>query len=397
MDHGTTLHVAAMPFPTVQGTQACIRAMLDVLAGVGRDVHLVTYARSGYAIAPSYRIHRTADFPADRSLRSGPSMRKIALDVQLARAVRRVATEIALTVVVAHHVEAATACIAAGVAPLVYFAHTALAPELPTYMPRLPARALEAAGRGLERMIARRAHAIAAISPALAARMQDDLGASATFVPTPWPVPVALGSADRELARQALGVPRDADVLLYAGNLDAYQGWEAVLDALALVVPHRPRARLAIATTSDTRVVREAAGRRGLDGRVFHLALDDERDRRAAHAVADVAVVPRRVAGGLPIKLLDAMARGVPAVTTSRAAAGLDLAAAALVVRDDDADALAAAVRLVLSTPSAREQLGEHARAYVLRAHSPERFVEALDVVARTAIAAAGRVRVTVR
>ena len=79
----TALHVAALPFPTYQGTQAVIFNMLEAMVSVGREPTLLTYAMQGYPYEPGFEHRRLSDFPAFRSLQSGPSLRKVVLDVRL--------------------------------------------------------------------------------------------------------------------------------------------------------------------------------------------------------------------------------------------------------------------------------------------------------------------------
>jgi glycosyltransferase involved in cell wall biosynthesis len=74
------------------------------------------------------------------------------------------------------------------------------------------------------------------------------------------------------------------------------------------------------------------------------VALASEADRRRAHAAADLVVVPRASSAGLPVKLLDALARGVPAVAAHKAAGGLLLDAVCTLVDGDDPRAFAAAI-----------------------------------------------------
>jgi glycosyltransferase involved in cell wall biosynthesis len=77
---------------------------------------------------------------------------------------------------------------------------------------------------------------------------------------------------------------------------------------------------------------------------VVFAPLASEHDRAVAHAAADVALVPRLASGGLPIKLLEALARDVPVVANRRALAGLPLTPRAdllAVVPDDSLEALA--------------------------------------------------------
>lgn len=374
-----SLHVAAMPFPSHQGTQAAVRAMVDVLAGIGRDTHLLTYAHGAFPIDPAFVLHRVPDFPRVRSLRSGPSIGKVALDVAMVRALRRLHGELAPDVVVAHHVEAATAALAARVRPLVFVAHTALGPELPTYAPPPLAEPLARVGDAADRALVTRAGASCAVSPMLRDRLIQTSGAGVTYVPVPWPVPAERTADERARGRRRHRLTDRDEVILYAGNLDRYQGWEDVLDAFASLASSRPDARLLVATESDPTPLHDRALAAGIGHRVRIARLDGEEARRELHAAADVAAVPRRAMGGVSIKLLDALARGVPTVTTARAAAGLDLRGSAVVVADDDPDAIATGVRIALSAPDAAGRLGTLARAYVATDHAPARFAGALD------------------
>ncbi len=396
------LHVAAMPFPTRQGTQAVVRAMLDSLAATGRDAHLLTYGSGEREIEAAFTLHRLPSLPGAASFRSGPSAQKLAQDVALVPAIARLVRRLRPRVVVAHHVEAALACLAARARPLVFFAHTALGPELPTYVPAsfgfraeralrsallakpvaLLGHAVGAAGARLDVMLCNRASAAAAVSPLLARELAGASGVDIAYVPPPWPVPAPCTDDERARGRVELGVPAEAEVLVYAGNLDAYQGWEDVLHAFARIRATRADAWLVVASASSTELLVREAIQAGVANRLRVTALpSDEPGRRRLYAAADVAVVPRRAAGGLPIKLLDALARGVPTIATARATAGIELPAAALIATDDDPDAIANGVLLALRATGSARDMGARGRAYVAQAHAPARFVAALDAV----------------
>jgi hypothetical protein len=99
------------------------------------------------------------------------------------------------------------------------------------------------------------------------------------------------------------------------------------------------------------------------------LPLCTEGDRRQAHAAADVALVPRAAAGGLPIKLLDALARRVPVLASAEACAGLSLPESSVRV------ASPGSWRGALGSIFHERPTGESGRAYVASAHAPARFV----------------------
>jgi glycosyltransferase involved in cell wall biosynthesis len=365
------LHVAALPFPSHQGTQAAIRAMLEARVRAGRRVELLTYATGGYAFTPSFAWHRTPSWP-DVSLRSGPSLRKLIADARMLPQLQRLLRELRPSVIVAHHVEAAMLALAAA-APTIFFAHTDLASELPSYAPKRYAFALRYAGAALDRAIIARTAGTAAISPALAAKLQR-AGGPATYLPAPWPLPRPIDEAERAASRRHFGLAADGCVALYAGNLDPYQAPTSILDALAQLRAARLPLQLLLATDSDSRDFRLRARTLGVP--VTWLALGGEAVRRQLHAAADLGIVPRATPFGLPVKLLDALARGLPCAVAGAAEAGL----AAHDCFAPAADAgLPAAIAKLARDPNLRRELARRGRAYIARAHTDDRFNTALD------------------
>ncbi len=383
-----------MPFPSPQGTQAAVRAMADACAAEG-ETHLLVYAGGAGALeAPRFALHRTEflgerariDVPA-AALRSGPSLAKLLEDVALVRTLRRLHAVLRPDVVYAHHVEACAAALLAGARPLVFVAHTALAPELPTYLPAalrpLGAPLCARAGDALDVALARRADAVAAVAPALARRLAAVSGVAVHGLALPWAVPAPIDLAERTAARVSFGLAPGDEVVLYAGNLDAYQGLPCALAALARAAACRPTLRVLVATASVPHALRAALGAAGLGARARCVSLGDEASRRAVHAAADVALVPRGAEGGVPIKLLDALARGLPVVAQRRATAGLALDGVVAVCADDDPGALAAALIAALEAPHDAVARSARGRTWIAQAHSVPRFLETLGATRR--------------
>ncbi|MFK8000220.1 MAG: glycosyltransferase [Polyangiales bacterium] len=343
-----TLHVACLPYPSPQGTQALIHRQLSALASAGDDVLLLTYSSGTGERQAGYSHQRCGG--ANVSLRSGPSAAKVRADLMMVGALRRSIAEFKPDAVVGHNVEGAAVVHLARVqTPHLYLAHTRMDTELPTYFGARLRRVAAWSGSALDWMASRADH-VAAVSPWLAERFDG------TYVPPPWELPARIDAVERNAARRELGL--SGLVGVYAGNLDGYQDWRQIL---AL----RERLTLVVATESDTSELR---------GHIRHvLPLASEADRRRIHALADVALVPRGAPGGLPIKLIDALSRGVPVVASAAALAGLSprgvcsgttLAAVAL---DELAD-------------------GDSGRRWVAEEACDGRFVEALHEAARIAI-----------
>lgn len=392
---GTELHIAALPFPSYQGTQAAIRNMLETRHG---RPELFTYGAQGYPFTPTFPLHRGPD-NTQTALRSGPSWAKVFADLRMGQKLPALCERRNARVMVAHHVEAMSLACSIRSLPRVFFAHTDLAAELPCYAPPRFARILEAAGAIADRLLCMQANAIAAISPALCQKLRAATGLPVTYVPTPWPVPEPIHNAERTRARRQLGLAEDASVALYAGNLDAYQAADQILAALEqLARSGGPRVTLLLATNSQPERFLARAVQLGVPFRTC--ALGAEPIRRMVHAAADLAIVPRATPGGLPMKLLDALARGLPCALAPLAAAGLTRMGGIEQATAPGHQALADAVaRLTwqLGQPEQRRMLADRARAYVASEHRAERFQAALDAVIAQAKRDHGSTRGSVR
>jgi glycosyltransferase involved in cell wall biosynthesis len=334
------LHVAALPFPSPQGTQGLLHAMLMAHAEAGHDAHLLCYP--GSPLSVPYTLHRCAP-PQPVSLASGPSWQKVALDAWLARALQRLHT--GFDAVIAHHVEAASVALALRI-PACFYAHTDLGAELPSYFePRLktPLRWL---GAAVDSLLSRRMRTFA-VSPRLAERL------GAEVLPLPWTVPAPIAHAERQAARAFFQLR--GRTALYAGNLDRYQGLAPVVQAIA----RTKDLHWLVATEAPIRDFARAL--KPFFGRVRFARLNDEAARRRAYAACDFAVVPRAVPGGVPIKLFDALARGVPVIAARTALAGYPLERFCTLIDHDWHFDL---------------RPRDDARAYLRAMHAPARFAE---------------------
>lgn len=82
---------------------------------------------------------------------------------------------------------------------------------------------------------------------------------------------------------------------------------------------------------------------------------------------AGVFIVPLRSGSGVRVKILEAMARGIPVVSTSIGVAGLELRHGEHLLIADTPEEFAGAVLQLLQAPDARERLAQAARQQVLR------------------------------
>jgi glycosyltransferase involved in cell wall biosynthesis len=168
------------------------------------------------------------------------------------------------------------------------------------------------------------------------------------------------------VGREALGIPGGEPLLLWVGRLDPIKGLDVLVEATAVLNRTGP-VRVAIVGEGPYRAELERlAGHAGLADR-FHL-LGRRDDVPRLLKLADVFVFPSRTEG-LPNALLEAMAAGLPVVTTD-APGCRDLIAhgrTGLIVPVDDAAALAREVERVLSDADLSRRLGQAAAADATR------------------------------
>lgn len=350
------LMLAACPFPTAGGTQALIRRIAAELSASGAvEVHLVTYAFGegevgAFDRGEPYTIHRALPAPGHRRLAAGPSWGRPVADALLVGAALRLARRPGFALLHAHNYEGALAAALVSSAsglPWVYHAHNLMGEELETYC--APGSALAWASRGfgrlLDRAVPRLADRSIAVNPWTAAALRR-CGARHVAV-----IPPAIDALEGgELASPG------ADVV-YAGNLDGYQGLEAMLRGWRLLASRRPQTRFALVTADPAPRAAALLQAAGLEG-----AVEVAHPARPAEVApwlraASVAVLPRVVPSGFPIKLLNYLHAGCPVVACAGGAQGLDEASGVVSVPDGDAEALALALADVLDDPARRAAL----------------------------------------
>ena len=152
---------------------------------------------------------------------------------------------------------------------------------------------------------------------------------------------------------------------VFIGSMD----WLANVDAIRffmdsvwpLIAQAVPDARMTVVGRTPPRELVVAAERRALHW-TFTGYVDDIRPHVAGAALS---VIPLRVGGGTRIKAYEAMAMGVPVVSTGIGVEGLPLDPGQHYLLADTAEEFAAAVVRVLLSPEVGEQLAATARALV--------------------------------
>nr|MDQ5872801.1 glycosyltransferase family 4 protein [Acidobacteriota bacterium] len=154
--------------------------------------------------------------------------------------------------------------------------------------------------------------------------------------------------------------PAAEEIVFYVGDLTWPPHAEGMAwfrrEAWPLVVRSRPNARAHVMGRGTV------AGKPGSDGFTF---LGEGGDTRPHWQTAAVAVVPLRAAAGTRLKILEAAACGVPVVSTSVGAEGLDLVDGSEILLADTPAEFAGAVSRLLKDPDARRLQAAAARRRV--------------------------------
>jgi len=104
-------------------------------------------------------------------------------------------------------------------------------------------------------------------------------------------------------------------------------------------------------------------------------------DVRPYLADCGLLVVPLRIGGGSRLKILEALARGTPVVSTRVGAEGLCLEAGQDLTVVEDIDGLAEALVSAIRNPEVLHAQAEHGREKVLERYDWERLAEQLEQV----------------
>ena len=183
---------------------------------------------------------------------------------------------------------------------------------------------------------------------------------------------------ERAAARAELAIPRDHFVVGWVGRLSREKG----ADVLVRALPHLRDVPLSVSvlgTGAEQVGLQARASRLGLDQRIrWHGAVPDA---GRIFPAFDAFVLSSRTEG-TPVVLLEAMAAGVPVVTTQVGGVpDVVSPAEAVLVRSDDPDGLAAGIRAVYDDPMAARRRASAAAARLLRDFSVAPWLDRYETV----------------
>ena len=169
----------------------------------------------------------------------------------------------------------------------------------------------------------------------------------------------------------------DPDTISFIGRMDYYPNQECMTrfcqDIWPRVKAARPQMKLLIVGADPSPAMRKLGE---LDGVTVTGSVPDVRPYVRSSALM---VAPLAIARGTQNKILEAMAMGVPVVTSSIAAGGVDAEAEKHFLVADTPEAYAAAIARITSDPVERRRLAEAGRARMLSHHAWPASMARLD------------------
>jgi glycosyltransferase involved in cell wall biosynthesis len=197
-----------------------------------------------------------------------------------------------------------------------------------------------------------------------------------------WLYPALIPRVDTSRAsslRKDLGLGAHQRVILYSGNLAAYQGVDLLIDAFHKLRTTRPELVL-VCVGASTRELHE----RGLAMHKGMAILDNvlilprqPREKIAEFLrLADFLALPRVDADNVPLKLFDYMASGKPIIATRGAAHEPLLNDARAFMSDPTPEDYAAAILRACESPERAAETAAAAQSYARQNFGWSRFVE---------------------
>lgn len=183
--------------------------------------------------------------------------------------------------------------------------------------------------------------------------------------------------------------PYDPNLLCFVGRMDYYPNQECMFDFCANTLPklqaRQPGIRLEIVGADPSPGIRDL-GR--LPGVTVTGSVPDVRPfvRKAALMVA-----PLNIARGTQNKILEAMAMGVPVVTSRIAAGGVDAVDGEHFLVADSSDSYVESILRIAGDTRERARLAAAGRARMLSHHNWDHSMIRLDRIVERCMASAGR------
>jgi len=385
------LVVAPQPFFTPRGTPFSVYYRTLILSELGADIDLLTYGQGADPDIPNVRIFRVPRFRWLGSVKTGPSMLKLFLDIFIAARAIGLLIRNRYDVVHAHE-EAVFIC--RFLKPifrfkLVYDMHSSLTQQL-TNFDYTDSTIIRSIFKKLEDSSINNADAVITICPDLADYVSKIITDPDRhyLIENSIHEPVKLkNSSSPEIAHnwddRPFERPDNCFLFVYAGTLEAYQGIDLLIEAFEKVAAERPDAFLLVVGGTGAQVehYRAQMKERKLDARSHLTGMVSQHLAHEYMKAADVLLSPRTEGTNTPLKVYQQLASGIPIVAT-------DIFSHTQVLNDDvaflaapDADAFGDAMLAAMSNEDLAAKKAQNAIRLYEQQYSRDNYVRKLGTM----------------
>ncbi|NOU10835.1 MAG: glycosyltransferase family 4 protein [Nitrospira sp.] len=182
--------------------------------------------------------------------------------------------------------------------------------------------------------------------------------------------------------RNGLQPPRESSTLLFLGRLEKRKGIYELLEAITKLSSSFPEIRLLAGGDGRIEHVAAHAGKLGIQDRIALLGWVEGSQREDLFARATLFVLPS-YNEGLPMGVLEAMAAGLPVVSTTVGGIpdAVEDGVEGLLIAPGNVDALCAAIAKLLLSSQLRQQMGEAAVRKVRDQFAPNRVLPKIEAL----------------
>lgn len=310
------LFLAPMPVYQERGSPIAVKMALDVLSQRGYKVDAIAFHEGQDFTLPNVTLYRTPSLPFVRNIRPGFSIKKLICDVFLFFMALKFALSNRYQLVYAVEESVFMALVFKMLfrLPYVYDMDSSLAQQMVEKYPILSI--IAPLLNGFEGLAVKHAEAVVPVCDALAAVSAKYRPRRLTVL---YDVPQLgeTGGETPENLRETLGI--HGPLLMYVGNLEAYQGIDLLLQSFALALPQLQDANLVVIGGAAKHIQHYKALTRQLDveKRVHLIGPRPVSSLSGYLAQGDVLVSPRIKGINTPMKVYSYLAIGKPILATN--------------------------------------------------------------------------------
>jgi glycosyltransferase involved in cell wall biosynthesis len=385
------LMVAPQPFFESRGTPFSVLGRLKALSALGHDVDLLTYHVGQDVSIPRVAIHRTLRIHFIKSVKIGPSLTKLFLDIFLLFKAFSLLRKGRYDLLHTHEEAGFFGPVLARIFGIrhIYDMHSSLPQQLRNFQ-YTHSRALVRLFEWLENRTINSSDAVITICPALEGHVKALNGR----VPHVMIENVASeggrrdvsdAEAERFKATYALDGKK---IVLYAGTFEPYQGLDLLIESAPRIIRRDNEVLFLLIGGKPEQVQRyqDWVKASGLSPHFRFTGTRPPEEIPCAMRLSHVLVSPRTSGTNTPLKIYSYLQSGKPIVATNIYTHTQVLNPEVAVLVEPTSDALAQGILAVLDDPSLAQRLGNRARRLFEHCYSFQTFLQKTEQVLQMAV-----------